>query len=133
MQHADDDLLADVAALRQADGAPLDSGFERDRLFVHVAMKERHARFDPHGVGRRRIDRRRAGVLQARVLSAPACARSTKRSNPGSPVSVTRVTIAGWPSDERLAGSPCSSSADSTSAGHAVEHRRDRPSRRRGR
>ena len=36
MQHADDDLLADITPFRQADGAVLDAGLQRDRVFRHV-------------------------------------------------------------------------------------------------
>ena len=43
VQHADDDLLSDVAALGQADGAVLDAGFERNRLLVHVDAELRAA------------------------------------------------------------------------------------------
>ena len=36
MQYPDDDFLADVAPLGQADRAILDTGFERNRVVVHV-------------------------------------------------------------------------------------------------
>src|SRR5947207_7240531 len=49
MHHADDHFLSDVAPLRKADRTRLDARLERNRLFVHVAMKQRHAGFDANG------------------------------------------------------------------------------------
>src|SRR5439155_22995234 len=52
MEHADDDLLADVTALGETDGTRFETGFERNGLLVHVAMKQRHAGLDPDRLGR---------------------------------------------------------------------------------
>src|SRR5206468_5610664 len=41
VENADDDLLADVASLAEADGARFDACLERNRLLVHVTMKQR--------------------------------------------------------------------------------------------
>src|SRR5206468_11101810 len=57
VQHADDHFLSDIAALREADGARLDPGFERNRLLVHVAMKERDAAFDAQRLRRALVKR----------------------------------------------------------------------------
>ena len=39
MEHADDDFLADVASLGQADRPVLDSGFERNGVLVHIGVE----------------------------------------------------------------------------------------------
>ena len=52
MQHADDDLLADVAALAHRDRAILDAGLERDRVVGHVHTEDRIP-----GLDARRVDR----------------------------------------------------------------------------
>ena len=56
MKHADDDFLADVTALGQADRAILDPGFEWNRVFVHVDMKKRPPAFDATNLRRGGID-----------------------------------------------------------------------------
>ena len=61
---ADDDLLADVAALGVADRV-VEPGFERDRLLVHVHEEARDAGFDPQDLGRLVVDRHGAGVRRA--------------------------------------------------------------------
>ena len=50
MHDADDDLLTDVAPLRERDRAILDSSFERNRVFVHVDQEGRTPGFDPYDV-----------------------------------------------------------------------------------
>ena len=62
VQDADDDFLADVAPLGQADGAILDARFERNRRRVHVAAEGRTSGFDPSDVRRRAIDALRSGL-----------------------------------------------------------------------
>src|SRR5262245_29506685 len=52
MEYADDDLLSDIAALGEADGAIFDAGFKRNRVLVHVDVKERYATFDAAGFHR---------------------------------------------------------------------------------
>ena len=51
VQHADDDLLADVAPLRQADRAVLDARLERNRVLGHVLPEDRPAMLDPSDLG----------------------------------------------------------------------------------
>ena len=51
VQHSNDDLLADVAPLGQADRPILDAGFERKRVFVHVDKEEWPAAFDSADLG----------------------------------------------------------------------------------
>ena len=70
VQHADDDLLADVASLAETDRARLDARFERNRLLVHVTMKDGHARLDPHRLGGVGIDLGGAGFDRARRSNA---------------------------------------------------------------
>src|SRR5262249_11675284 len=48
---AHDDLLADVAALRVADGG-VETGFERDRLLAHVGEERRHTSLHAQYSGR---------------------------------------------------------------------------------
>src|SRR5215831_4034161 len=50
MQHADDDLLADIATLAHADCARLDSRFERNRVLIHVDVEFRYPRLDTENV-----------------------------------------------------------------------------------
>jgi len=64
VEHADDDLLADVASLTETDRARFDAGLERNRLLVHVTMKQRHARLDSDRLGGGGIDLGGAGVDQ---------------------------------------------------------------------
>ena len=75
MEHANDHFLADVAALRQADGPRLDAGLERDGLLVHVAMEERNAGLDPQRLRRFRRHVLRPGVTAGtrRTLRAERC------------------------------------------------------------
>ena len=67
VQHADDHFLADIAALGEADRARLDAGFERNRLLVHVAVKQRHAGLDAQRLGGLRVERDGAALLAERV------------------------------------------------------------------
>ena len=62
VQDADDDLLADVAPLGQADCAILDARFERNRRRIHVAAEGRTSGFDTSNVRRRAIDVLRSGL-----------------------------------------------------------------------
>ena len=107
MQHADDDFLADVAPFRQADGASLDPRFERDRVFVHIAMKDRDSRFDPNGVGRGRIDRHRTGAAAASSSARPPARAPRRRRTPARRYRSRASTITGWPSTDALT-LPCS-------------------------
>ena len=82
MQHADDDFLADVAALRQADRALLDAGLERDRVLVHVLAEHRAAGLDAADFGDLAIRQRTTPAAASALVNALACARPTTRSKP---------------------------------------------------
>ena len=58
VQHADDHFLSNVAALRERDGALLDSCFERNRVRGHVHAEERIPRLDARGLEGSGIGRR---------------------------------------------------------------------------
>src|SRR5262245_25254456 len=64
MHDADDDLLTDVAPLREADRPALDARLERDRLLVHVAMERWNSGFDSQRFGRRVVNRHDADASQ---------------------------------------------------------------------
>ena len=110
VQHADDHFLADVAALGEADRARLDAGLERNRLFVHVAMEQRHAGFDRAASRRssRRARRRR-----------PRCSAALQRARTRSLDEDIEAGLAGvgdprddrrLPAERRRATLPCSGS-----------------------
>ena len=64
MEHADDHFLADVAPLRQADRARLDSRFERNRLRIHIEIELRYAGFDANRLGGLRVGSGNAGTRE---------------------------------------------------------------------
>ncbi len=55
MQDTDDNLLPNVAALRLADGTRLDSGFEWNRVLIHVDSEPGRACLHPERFHRSRM------------------------------------------------------------------------------
>src|SRR5262249_19787882 len=66
VEDADDHLLADVAALREAERARFHARLERDCLLVHIAMKSRNAGLDPQRLGRAVVQLRHIGRRKRR-------------------------------------------------------------------
>ena len=75
VQDTDDDLLTDVAAFGQADGAILDARFERNRLCRHILPKHRSTALDASHLDGRGIRRPSPGLtnrLRQRAGGGPA-------------------------------------------------------------
>ena len=104
VQHADDDLLADVAALGERNRALLDAGFERNGVLGHVDAEQRIAGLDARGLERRVGPRAPAPAALQALEQRRSCAASTiRRQKPGTPSWSMRATDTGVPSNSARA------------------------------